>query len=192
MKKLIFGVGLNDADYVVRPTVGGVQKAMCPYYRKWTNMLQRCYDTNYQKRQTTYTGCEVCDEWKTFSKFRAWMETQDWKDKELDKDFLIKGNKLYSPERCCFISKQVNNFCLHKRGRKGEEMLGVCTRKGVKRDAFVAFGTCKDKTLNLGTFKTEIEAHKAWKTNKHAQALLLAEQQSDLRIVNILRNLYAD
>ena len=85
-RKLVYGVGINDSNYVVRrfETIGyvnGKQKQkliwVCPYYQTWTNMLNRCYSIKYQERNKTYIGCSVSEEWKTFSNFRSWMMTKD-------------------------------------------------------------------------------------------------------------------
>ena len=40
--KLTYGFGVNDAPYQVKPIVNG-KRLVCPYYRKWHNMLRRCY-----------------------------------------------------------------------------------------------------------------------------------------------------
>lgn len=103
---LIFGVGVNDADYATQQKVSKVV-SVCPYYRKWSNMLERCYSKAYQSKQPTYIGCCVCAEWLTFSNFKSWMEAQDWQGKEIDKDIVGNG-KLYSPENCVFVEKRVN------------------------------------------------------------------------------------
>lgn len=62
--KLVYGVGINDADYVVQRKetieVNGVRKRrlvwVCPYYQVWRTMLRRCYSTKYHDRQPTYKG----------------------------------------------------------------------------------------------------------------------------------------
>jgi hypothetical protein len=41
------------------------------------------------------------------------MENQSWKDKELDKDLLVCGNKVYSPEFCVFVPSEINQL-LHE------------------------------------------------------------------------------
>lgn len=91
--KLVCGFGISDADYVVCPTIGGKQ-VWCQYYRKWKSMLLRQTPKEW-KRHTTYKGCKVCEEWRSFMAFRKWMMTQDWQGKQLDKDLLGDG-KLYS------------------------------------------------------------------------------------------------
>ena len=108
-KRLVYGVGINDADYVVQKweTIGyvnGKQKQkliwICPYYSAWKSMLKRCYSSKYQDKRPTYKGCSVSDEWLTFSVFKVWMEKQDWEGKQLDKDLLFEGNKIYSADTC--------------------------------------------------------------------------------------------
>lgn len=106
---LVYGFGINDADYPVNITKGFsvYRKTIwrCPYYQKWVNMLDRAYG----ERKPTYEDVTVCQEWSSFMSFRAWMQTQDWEGKELDKD--LKGDgKTYSPETCMFVSKKVNMF----------------------------------------------------------------------------------
>ena len=75
-KKLVYGVGINDADYVVKKfeTIGYVNGKIkrklvwiCPYYSAWTSMLVRCYSTKYQDRCPTYKGCSAsCDMLRLF------------------------------------------------------------------------------------------------------------------------------
>lgn len=115
MGNLIYGVGVNDADYVVQKyeEVGTPSKRsrklvwICPFYQKWTSMLCRCYSDKFKQKNKSYDGCKVSDEWLTFSNFKNWMEKQDWEGKELDKDLLGNG-KIYSPQTCLFISKSAN------------------------------------------------------------------------------------
>ena len=128
-KKLVCGVGINNADYVVTvyETIGyenGKQKRRvvwrCPFYSRWNDMLARCYTTSYKQRFPTYEGCYVCKEWLIFSNFKAWMEKQDWEGKELDKDLLVSRNKVYSPETCVFVDKRVNLFLTESSANRGD------------------------------------------------------------------------
>lgn len=106
---LLYGVGINDAEYQVNTTREKNSKReivwRCPYYQKWVNMLERAYGP----QRPTYKDVKVCPEWKSFTSFKSWMQTQDWEGKELDKDLRGDG-KLYSPEFCAFVSKKVNMF----------------------------------------------------------------------------------
>ena len=65
--KLVCGVGINDADYATQKVetieVDGVRKRktvwVCPFYRVWVNMINRCYFAKLQEKMPTYKGCSV-------------------------------------------------------------------------------------------------------------------------------------
>ena len=94
-KKLVFGVGINDADYVIDKRINASlpgerrsQKVLwaCPYYSRWKDVLSRCYAAYHLLKRPNYFDCTVCEEWLLFSNFKKWMEQQDWEGKQLDKD----------------------------------------------------------------------------------------------------------
>lgn len=101
----VIGVGINDADYDTC-----VNGSVCPYYRKWADLLRRCYSKRFLEKRSSYKGCTVCKEWHTFSNFKRWMEKQDWEGKVLDKDLLSGDDKIYSPDTCVFLPSKINNF----------------------------------------------------------------------------------
>lgn len=188
----IYGVGINDADYSVYSIDAKGKQIRCHYYSRWVDMLRRCYSENLHKKSSSYTVCYVCDEWLTFSNFKAWMETQDWEGKELDKDLLVRGNKLYSPDTVVFVTHLVNTFILSSEKNRGSYMLGTTWETANKK--FIA--QCKNpftkKRENLGRFETEMGAHLAWKKRKHELACTLADTQNDIRVSNALRNRYTE
>lgn len=153
--KLVHGVGTNDADYFVQPIING-KRVMCPYYRSWKGMLERCYSERELKRYPTYWGCSVCKEWLTFSNFKSWMGRQDWEGKELDKD-LISDEKIYSPETCCFVEPWLNKLFLDRGRDRGKWPLGVCYHK--QHQKFIANLRINGKTKHLGYFETPKAAH---------------------------------
>ncbi len=186
VRKLVFGVGINDYAGTSSWMIDGV-RFKCPLYLKWFSMLLRCYKEKHLKMFPTYIGCYVSEDWKYFSKFRAWMQTQDWEGKELDKDILFKGNKVYSAETCIFVSRELNTFLNDHGNARGSYPLGVSWHKG--REKFVA--QCSDpktgKSVHLGLFENPQDAHLAWKQKKHEHALAYADQQTDPRIAEALR-----
>lgn len=199
-KKLVYGVGINDADYTVlrKETIGYVngkrkekQIWACPYYRAWKAMLERCYSAKWQDKYPTYKGCTVSKEWHTFSNFKAWMETQDFEGKHLDKDLLFEGNKVYSAEACAFVTGAVNNFTTDCGAARGEWQLGVdwCKQTGKFR------AQCRDpftkKQECLGRFTCEQEAHNAWQVRKLELAKELAAIQTDPRVAKALVERYS-
>ncbi len=149
-------------------------------------MLMRCYSEKYQAKAPTYAGCTVCDEWLMFSNFKGWMQTQNWLGLHLDKDILIRGNKIYRPEACAFVTLETNNFLLDAR-RRGENWL-VGANKMPKGNRIR--GRCRNpfngKTEHLGTFDCMADAHDAWIKRKTELARLLAEKEVDQRIKSAL------
>ena len=189
LRKPVFGVGINDYPGTSSWMIDGI-RYKCPLYVKWLSMLGRCYNEKFVKDFPTYQDCNVCEEWKFYSNFRSWMLEQDWKGKELDKDLLVKNNKVYSAETCVFISRELNAFLNDHGARRGQWPLGVTWNKA--RRKFVA--ACSDpvtgKSKHIGMFETSEEAHLAWKAQKHQHALRYAEQQTDERIAEALRTRY--
>lgn len=187
-ESIVYGVGINDADYVVQDYKTGW---MCPFYSTWHNMLLRCYSAVYHKRQPTYIDCLVEDSWLRFSTFKKWMLTQDWLGNELDKDILNKGNKIYRSDTCVFVSKQVNTFLSERKADRGEYPIGV----GLHKQSGLYRARCGDTVggrKNLGYFKTSEAAHKAWLTYKLEQAKILALKQTDSRVAEALVKRYEE
>ena len=195
MKKvtLVCGVGINDADYVVKthqelPKVGGKRKRklawVCPYYQKWTRLIVRCYSEKFKKEWPTYKDCTMHEERLYFSKFRAWMETQDWEGKELDKDILIQGNKHYSPDTCVFVSKEVNYLFLDSAKKRGEHPIGA---RWCKRDKqFYAQVGINGESKYLGMTRSVEVAHRLWQEAKMQNIKEIAERQEDTRVKGAL------
>lgn len=161
--KLVCNIGINDADYVVKPTVKGVRMD-CPIYSKWFQMLQRCYSEYGLKRNPSYVGCSVCEEWHRFSNYRDWYLKNYSEGLHLDKDILVKGNKLYSPETCCFVPRYINNTLLCKHSTKGEYPIGVYFEK--ESGKYKAQSNVNGKYTNLGRFNDPQQAHQVWQKQK--------------------------
>ena len=120
-------------------------------------MIKRCYLSKQLEYKRTYIGCTVCEEWLSFMNFRAWMVSQDWVGKRLDKDLLVTGNKEYSPDNCTFISNRINCFLTNCHASSG-----YCW--DVRLEKFHArvsnpFTGCE---VHLGYFSSEEEAKEVW------------------------------
>ena len=198
MGKLVYGAGINDADYVVEqreeaPRVNGKRKQnlvwTCPFYLAWKGMLRRCVGGKSKARQPTYGDVTCCDEWLTFSNFKSWMVQQEWEGKQLDKDIIVVGNRVYNPEACAFVSGATNSFIISSETKRGKWPLGVYWCK----DSFRA--QCRNpftkKREYLGCHNTPEEAHEAWRKRKHELAQLVAATETDMRVVEALKKRYS-
>lgn len=120
-------------------------------------------------------------------RFRAWMVGHDWEGKQLDKDILVKGNKLYSPNTCAFVDRVVNLFLTDRAAARGEWPIGV--RWFEQSQKFMSrCGNPFTKEMEyLGLFHCPNKAHQAWKARKHELACQLADIQADERVAEALR-----
>ena len=184
----VHGVGITGVKYPCR-TNGVLVKE----YVLWTNMLRRCYSDNSKKKHPTYVGCEVSDNFKSYEYFYEWCHKQigfGVDGFEIDKDLLIKGNKIYSESTCVFIPAEINTVLVKCVASRGEHLIGVCWSKTA--NAFkVAVRKNKGKQEHLGYFNTELEAFKAYKTAKEAFVKEQANKfksQIDPRAYNALMN----
>ncbi|WDG79184.1 hypothetical protein PUP68_11845 [Pseudomonas chlororaphis] len=192
--KLVYGVGINDANYDVTryELLNGkrTQVWICPFYSRWASMIQRCYYPPCQLKHPTYLGCSVFEGWHVFSTFKSWMEVQDWHGKELDKDLLSKGNKIYGPETCCFLNRIINSLVRERYIHMGGLPAGVAFYKDRGKFRSRAHCVFTGKKNHLGYFETPHEAHAAWLEFKITQAKTLAAQQTDNRVAKALVCLY--
>lgn len=184
----VYAIGIIGTKYPV--SEGGKDTKE---YTLWKNMLQRCYSEVYKKQRPTYEGCEVSDNFKCYEYFYEWCHSQIGFDNEgwhLDKDLLIKGNKVYSETTCVFLPQEINNVLTKSASSRGEHLIGVSWDK---RDmAFISrVNKNTGKSEYLGYFKTELEAFNAYKQAKEAFVKEQAEKwksQIDSRAYNALMN----
>ena len=101
-------------------------------YTAWNGMLARCYSKKKLSIRPTYSGCSVCKEWHNYQNFAEWyyLNIPDLIScYDLDKDVKIKGNKIYSPETCVFLTRSENareaNSRNHKAGVTNEKCIYI-------------------------------------------------------------------
>lgn len=153
-------------------------------------MLLRCYSEKHRHKSPSYADCYATPEWHRFSSFHAWAITQPWEGNELDKDLLVKGNKVYSPKFCIFISQRLNCFLTDHAAARGAWPIGVSLYCNGKKFLAHCSNPNTGKCEYLGGFLTPELAHEAWRAKKHGYALAYADEQADPRIAEALRNRY--
>ena len=164
-KSAICGVGINDYGGKVRS-----KGELMDSYKYWVRMIKRCYDERELAKRPSYKDCSVCDEWLLFSNFKKWFDDPAngyKKGYQLDKDILCEGNRVYSPETCCFVPCVLNNQFRAKVWADNGLSAGVYYREETKK-YYSAFMFDNKQTF-LGTFDTENEA---------SQAYILAKEKS--------------
>jgi len=186
-RSLVHGVGINDWAGDVTLNGKNIRE-----YELWIAMLKRCFSKNYKEQRPTYNGVTCCQEWlsmRSFIKDVSQMKGYDVEGWQLDKDILVKGNKIYSKETCCFVPLEINSLLVNGRKLRGEWPIGVSFHKRDHRfRAQVATGK---ERKHLGYFNTAEEAFQAYKTAKEAHIKAVAtkwKDQLDERVYQALIN----
>lgn len=113
-------------------------------YGVWNNMLARCY-VEKDKSYSDYgaKGVSVCDRWKCFEYFLEDLSHIDgFNNDDFNKGLIFPDKdikqvdvevKIYSPETCSFVTREVNNnhrdienlSKIHVIGRNGDEVVYI-------------------------------------------------------------------
>lgn len=132
----------------------------------WRRMFDRCYSEKYLAKDITYLGCEVCEEWYDFQNFAKWFydniyQVEDYA-MEVDKDWLVVGNKIYCPENCCIVP-QIINTCIscHDKLVHFDLPIGV---NPTQYNSYAARCSVEGKRITIGYYKNPYDAGEAyWK-----------------------------
>ena len=163
-EKRTYGVGyLGIGEYSSKENG---KKTKC--YETWQKMLQRCYDDKLKEKYLTYKECEVCTEWHDFQNFAEWYENNYYEIEDevmcLDKDILVKGNKIYSPNTCVFVPQNINKLFTKCDKSRGKHPIGMTlTSSGTYQ---VQCSNGYGKRIYLGTYSTKEEAFRVYKQYK--------------------------
>lgn len=159
------------------------------YYRIWEGMLCRCYWKNFKDKRPTYKNCKVDKEWHNFQNFAKWFHnnyyTVDNETMCLDKDILIKGNKIYSPDTCIFVPQRINILFTKTDKNRGDLPIGVREDKRRNKNKYIAACSIynlkkkKKKTKYLGSYKTPEEAFETYKQFKEQYIKQIADYYKD-------------
>lgn len=159
-------------------------------YMLWKGILQRCYDSKFQERCKTYEGVTLSDNFKSYQYFIDWCNNQigfDLEGWQLDKDILVKGNKVYSEDTCCFVPKEINMLFTKGDSKRGNYPIGVSYDQQASnfRSDIRMYG----KNSGLGYFKTSEAAFLAYKEAKEVHIKNLANKWKDKLDVRVYRAL---
>ncbi|QGH73811.1 hypothetical protein [Vibrio phage vB_VhaM_VH-8] len=149
-------------------------------YTLWKSMLERCYSESFVLKNPTYEGCTVCEEWHNFQVFAEWYCAQEFGGigYDLDKDILSKKVKIYSPETCCFLPKEINTLFNENKASRTNMPQGVYLNKKTRSyTARLSIGAGKKR--HLGTHKTSELAFKAYKIAKESYVKEVALKWKD-------------
>lgn len=180
----VYGVGyLGEGEYVA-----AIKTKCTKTYNIWKGIIERCYD--YEHKDTkypTYENCTVCDEWLCFQNFAKWYENNYYEipgqRMAIDKDILVKGNKVYSPDTCIIVPQFINSLFLKSNATRGEYPIGIRLdeEKNILQVRCNIYENGKSKIKHLGYFNTDqiAEAFYLYKTVKEANIKAIADEYKD-------------
>jgi len=174
--KSIYGKGyIGEGPYAISINKG---ETINRSYHTWHDMLRRCYAREYQQKNPAYIGCSVCEEWLNFQNFAKWYDENyyeiDGQIMNIDKDILVKGNRIYSPETCVFVPSPINSLFVKNDVRRKTTPVGISICTNGDYLAKCSDGTGKD--IRLGRFKTYEDAFVVYKANKEIIVKKVAEK----------------
>lgn len=170
----VYDIGITGNKYCLESNYSKTKE-----YATWTRILQRCFiKTLSNNKNVSYQEATCCEEWLLYENFYEWLHSQPnfdkWlnEDYEIDKDIIIKGNKVYSPKTCCLVPYYINTLFIKRTALRGDCPIGV-VKRGKK---YVA--RCKSinkKLIHIGCFSTPEEAFNAYKKYKENIIKQIAE-----------------
>ena len=142
-----------------------------------------------QKASPLYTGCT--SEFSDFQDFSEWCQTQVGynSDFHLDKDLLIKGNKVYSKDTCVFLPQEINKLLTKRQRFRGSLPIGLTWEKN---HTSIRLGfTRGNERVHCGSYQSvevAFAVHKKMKEDWIKQQAEKWKSQIDPRTYNALMN----
>lgn len=189
----VYEKSVNCSNLARRKTVVG---------RFWADMRDRCIvGGRVQRLNPTYVGCELSENFKDIQFFGEWCQNQigfnvkdtSGKLRGLDKDLLVKGNKLYSEDLCIFLPHEINCFLTKRNAKRGDLPIGVSYKK--KNGNYTSVICLYGKSKHLCSTSSIEVAYLTYKAAKEVCAKELAEKwkdQIDPRAYTALMNYVVD
>ena len=192
--KSIYGIGyIGEGEY--KPTENGENTRV---YSTWHGMLKRCYSDKCHKKRPTYIDCEVSEEWHNFQNFAKWYYSNYYEIEgermELDKDILVKHNKIYSPKTCIYVPQTINSLFIKCDKSRGQSIIGTTPHKNgkyVSQCRIINPKTGKSKKEYLGYYDTQQKAFEVYKYYKEKNIKEVADyykEQIPLKVYDALYN----
>lgn len=188
----VYGVGMIGSKYAT-----SINKKHTREYLCWRCILERCYSDLYKNKYPTYQNAVCCEEWLLYENFYEWLHIQpnfnEWLNGErwaIDKDILIKGNKIYSPDTCCLVPQNVNCLFVKCNAVRRDLPIGVSYHKATQkyRAEISKYNNGKNISEHIGLYDTPEQAFYAYKQVKESYIEQIAQEEYIKR--NITKQCY--
>lgn len=178
--KKVYGTGIIDENDF---------KIYKKEYKYWNHILERCYSNKLKEKYPTYEKIIMSNKWIYFKNFKDWYNDNYYEIEgqrmEIDKDILIKGNKMYSPETCLFVPQEINKLFTKRQNDRGKLPIGV--RYKELNNKYECRCNKNGKSIYLGLYEDSEKAFQVYKEFKENYIKEIADYYKD-RIPNKLYN----
>ena len=180
----IYGIGIIGQGKHKCGSEGKVLKK----YTCWNSILFRSYSEKHHVKNPAYRDVTVDERWYNFQNFGDWFDEifkphmQNW---HLDKDILVKNNKIYSPETCCFVPNEINSLFTKSDSKRGIYPIGV-----VKEGSKFRAQSCSNNKRYLGYYDTPEEAFQVYKVAKETYIKEVADKWKDQISEKVYKAMY--
>lgn len=154
-------------------------------YLVWYSMINRVHEANVLCRtdKTAWVGVDIDERFLNFQYFFEWYNENIWSYDcmVLDKDILLKGNKVYSPNTCILVDTRLNSLFTKTTRSRGLYPIGVYYKKDCgKYRAQCSMITEKGKRQKyLGEYDTPQEAFEVYKEFKENYIKQVADEYKE-------------
>lgn len=156
-------------------------------YVSWSSMITRCFTKSFVNGENyyyKYEDVEICNEWLCYEKYYEWLHSQENFDKwilmdkgAVDKDIIVKGNKIYSPETCCLVPNYINALFLKSDRTRGKYPIGVTYK--TRDNVFEVQCRLNGKETYLGRRSTPEQGFLLYKEYKESYIKQVAQEEYD-------------
>lgn len=191
----IFNVGIIGNKYPINTKDANNKFIKLKEYNTWIGILERCYSEKYRSSHSTYKDVIVCNEWLFYENFYEWLHSQENFDKwlnekkwDIDKDILVKGNNIYSPDTCCLVPQNVN-VLFTKCDKSRNALLPIGVYRHNEKFRAICQNPFKNKSKHIGMYETlESAFYSGYKPYKES----IIKQVAEIEYIkgNITRKCY--
>lgn len=153
---------LNDT--VEYRHISNICKNSRPYFT-WKSIIHRIYYDSQSTGNPNYKKCILANDWFYFDNFLEWYNSREYGE-NIDKDLKNFGKQEYSSDNCLLLSKVTNNFLVGLFTKKSKLMKGVQLYANRYKKCWKAQVNNGTRTILIGWFYSELEAHIAWQQAK--------------------------
>jgi len=172
--KDITGRGVsNDVEFYTSYKNNGV-KITHPAYSTWLHIIKKCRTINGK-----FNNCEIHKDWLSLKLFSIDFKAMYRDGFCINKDLIVKSNRIYSRDACVFIPKNIHAWIYTKNRGGVHSLTGVTSEDGV----FIARIKCGEKNKKIGRFDSKFDAHKAWQKHKKLQAIELSRKGFPMQLI---------